>query len=224
MNDCSNADVRDQLPDLLHERLSVTARAEVVAHVDGCLDCRNELELLRGVRGALVSQTPRVDIAYVVGALPKAPVRSIILPNARTTNRPRWADWRVAAAVTVLIAGGSSVAVLSRASNDSNVDSVARSVPVAGVPMSAAAAPANGSANSGALNSSSNAAAQVIASADDQDATSDAGPDGRFGGLSDTQLKALLGEIDRLEAVPVMEPEPVIIKVNNSSPALPDRL
>ena len=59
MNDCSNADIRDQLPDLLHDRLSVTARAAVVAHVDSCVDCRDELELLRGVGGGRAPHTPR---------------------------------------------------------------------------------------------------------------------------------------------------------------------
>src|SRR4051812_17848426 len=111
MNDCSNANIRDQLPDLVHDRLGMSARAAVLAHVDGCADCREELELLRIVRGALTSNTPRVDIAYVVGALPKRYAPAI---PARTSHR-RWADWRVAAAVTLLVAGGSSVAVLTRA-------------------------------------------------------------------------------------------------------------
>jgi hypothetical protein len=59
----------------------------------------------------------------------------------------------------------------------------------------------------------------MITAADDQDTKSDAGPDGRFGGLTGAQLKALLDEIDHLEAVPVTEPEPVIIKVNVGTPA-----
>jgi hypothetical protein len=87
MNDCSNANIRDQLPDLLHDRLSVSVRAAVMAHVDGCMDCRDELELLRGVRGALVAQTPRVDIAYVVGALPKAPTRPAVVASAHAPHR-----------------------------------------------------------------------------------------------------------------------------------------
>jgi hypothetical protein len=215
MNDCSNANIRDQLPDLLHDRLSVSARAAVMAHVDGCMDCRDELELLRGVRGALVAQTPRVDIAYVIGALPKAPTRSAVVASARAPHR-RWADWRVAATVTILIAGGSSVALLNRAPNARPVDTLAHSVPVAEVPTSATPSAANvASANTQSAKSSSS---------DEQNATSDAGPDGRFGGLSGSQLKALLGEIDRLEAVPVTEPEPVTIKVIAGSSSSSDRL
>src|SRR6185295_1657559 len=131
MNDCSNADIRDQLPDLLHDRLTVSARAVVLAHVEGCTDCRDELELLRGVRGALVAQTPRVDIAYIVGALPKAPARTTA-PSVATKRR--WADWRVAAAITVLVAGGSSVAILNRAPGVPNAELAARAVEVADTP------------------------------------------------------------------------------------------
>ena len=55
MNDCTNAEIRDQLPDLLHDRLTVSVRDVVVAHVADCADCREELELLRGVRVAMLA-------------------------------------------------------------------------------------------------------------------------------------------------------------------------
>ena len=101
MNDCPNADIRDQLPDLLHERLDVSMRAAVMAHVDACGDCRAELELLRVVHGMFVSQTPRVDIHYVVNALPKSAARPVpVAPRHRV-----WSDWRIAAAITVLAVG-----------------------------------------------------------------------------------------------------------------------
>jgi hypothetical protein len=58
-----------------------------------------------------------------------------------------------------------------------------------------------------------------LASTVDQDARTDAGPDGRFGGLTEAQLNALLSEIERLEAVPITEPEPVTIKVNVGTPS-----
>mgnify|MGYP001149706736 CR=1 FL=1 len=35
MNDCPNAEMRDLLPDLLHDRLPVDVRGEVTAHVGG---------------------------------------------------------------------------------------------------------------------------------------------------------------------------------------------
>lgn len=215
MNDCSNAEIRDQLPDLLHDRLTVSARAVVLAHVDGCTDCRDELELLRGVLGALVAYTPRVDIAYIVGALPKAPERANV-PVSRTASKRRWADWRVAAAVTMLVAGGSSVAILNRAPATPNNDLAARAVAIADTPT--AAPPAARSTMTAASAKSTAIARETLASAADQDATTDAGPDGRFGGLTEAQLNALLSEIERLEAVPITEPEPVTIKVNVGTP------
>ena len=38
MTDCPNAEMRDRLPDLLHERLETSVRAAVMAHVDQCDD------------------------------------------------------------------------------------------------------------------------------------------------------------------------------------------
>jgi len=174
MNDCVNADIRDRLPDLLHGQLDLKSRAEVSAHVDGCVDCRDELELLRSVQKTLMAQAPRVDITYVLGALPKPPAKVVPIRSARR----QWADWRVAAAITILAAGGSSLALLDRGST-----SPSSSQPVA------------------------------VASVGDSDIVADVGPDGRFGGLNDGQLRDLLGQIDRLEAVPVTEPEPVSIRM-----------
>src|SRR4051812_32594020 len=116
MNDCTNAEMRDQLPDLLHERLELSARANLMAHVGDCIDCRDELQLLRDVQAMIARQTPRVDVNYIVGALPKAPVVGVTplrAPRGVEHRRPMWADWRVAAAVTLLLAGGGSFALMN---------------------------------------------------------------------------------------------------------------
>ncbi|MEP6621005.1 MAG: zf-HC2 domain-containing protein [bacterium] len=103
MTDCPNADVRDLLPDLLHERLDEAMRAKVEAHVDGCEDCAAELALLRELSGVL-RRAPELDIAAIAGAIPmyRAPVRR------------SWVGWRTAAAITLMVAGGSSMLVLRR--------------------------------------------------------------------------------------------------------------
>ena len=100
MTDCPNGDVRDLLPDLLHDRLSPEVRREVEAHVHGCDDCRAELALLGAMRSTL-RRAPAVVVAAIAAAIPpyRAPVR-------RT-----WSGWQAAAAV-LLLAGGTSVAVL----------------------------------------------------------------------------------------------------------------
>jgi len=197
MNDCVNADIRDRLPDLLHGQLDLKSRAEVSAHVDDCVDCRDELELLRSVQKTLMAQAPRVDITYVLGALPKPPAKVVPIRSARR----QWADWRVAAAITILAAGGSSLALLKRGPTGPSLSDTVAVAPMSGRSGASQNAPAPGAAQT-----------LAVASGDDADAA-DVGPDGRFGGLSDGQLRDLLGQIDRLEAVPVTEPEPVSIRM-----------
>ena len=97
MTDCTNADIRDQLPDLLHGRLDDVARARVEAHVRTCVDCGQELALLQALRGA--APAPRVDVERIVAALP-APRRG-----------RRWSAsaWQIAAAVVFLAVGSSTL-------------------------------------------------------------------------------------------------------------------
>ena len=260
MNDCQNAEIRDQLPDLLHDRLEAAARLAVAAHVETCVDCHEELELLRVVLGLARAQTPTVDVAAIVRALPAPPKPMSIsatqsLANVPSTHAPLlvdssatpiapkldvgtpnvipialrrrvWSDWRVAAAVTLLVAGGSSTVLLKRGANVPDSVSVA-----AATTESRAPGGANGSA--GALspvaqtpNSTSSTAtssagesptnATAVAEADDR-ANTDIGNGGRLGDLNDQQLQALLDKIDKLPAVPVAEPEPVTLQVSSQS-------
>ena len=104
MTDCPNGEVRDQLPDLLHGRLSPAARAVVESHVRGCADCRDELALLRDVSASL-QRAPRVDVGAIAAAIP---------PYRAPARRSWGGGWRVAAAVVALAAGGTSVAVMQR--------------------------------------------------------------------------------------------------------------
>jgi hypothetical protein len=188
MNDCSNAEIRDQLPDLLHERLGTSARAVVEAHVGDCVDCRDELQLLREVQDMIARRTPRVDVNYIVGALPKAPVRAPLRVDRR---RPVWADWRIAAAVTLLLAGGGSFALM----NSDRPDSVAR--------------PAIES-----LAVASTLTPTPVQSARTTAVAGEAPTDNRLDDLSEEQLETLLDDISKMKAVPATEPEPVSIQVS----------
>ncbi len=100
MHDCPNAEIRDQLPDLLHGHLDDPSRARVESHLRGCAACRQELELLRGVRSA--ARRVPVNVAGIVAALPAPSVR----------RRRQWSAraWQMAAAVVFLAVGGSAVA------------------------------------------------------------------------------------------------------------------
>ena len=209
MNDCPNAEIRDRLPDLLHDRLDVSMRAAVMAHVDECVDCRAELELLKDVRDVMIARTPRVDINYVVNALPKQYAKTgPVAPRRRT-----WADWRVAAAITVLAVGGGSVAVM-------NYDR-SGSVAVAGdtsrlIGESAIAPPVT--TPSGDASRSRESTRQTVTSANDATSASTLATAAGLSDLSEGELQGLLDEIDQMQAVPITDPQPVTIRVGSSSP------
>jgi anti-sigma factor RsiW len=109
MTECPNGEMRDRLPDFVHEQLNATTRAAVAAHVAGCDACAAELALLRELRETLRS-APAVDVARIVAALP-APPR---MQSGRLRRRGwRRTDWRIAAAVAALVVGGGSAAIVT---------------------------------------------------------------------------------------------------------------
>ncbi len=104
MTDCANAEIRDQLPDLLHGRLDGVDRARAEAHVRTCAECAGELDLLRALRGA--APAPAVDVARIVSAL-SAPRRARRVAGGMHV-------WQIAAAVVFVAAGGSTLASYAR--------------------------------------------------------------------------------------------------------------
>jgi hypothetical protein len=211
MTDCPNANFRDQLPDLVHERLDPISRAALVAHVDGCADCRDELALLRGVRDVMLARTPAVNVASIVAALPKASATKVVPLRPRRT----WADWRVAAAVTLLVAGGGSVAVYRHGT----VQSMPADVPsghsvhsesLAQTPIVNAVKPV--------ANASPTATETLAIASTDDGSEPGLAAATAAANLNDSQLKTLLDDIDRLEAVPITEPEPVSLRVSPRTP------
>ena len=206
MNDCQNAEIRDQLPDLLHDRLGAHQRAAMLAHVESCADCREELELLRSARAMLHAATPNVDVNWVVNALPAAAPRALRVER----RRPVWGDWRIAAAVTLLVAGGGSFAVLRQ-----QHDRVPAAINAAAVNTATAGVPARPD-SAGAAEPSRVAAASSPTR--DNVIASEAGlGSGRLGDLSEQQLAKLLDEIDHLQAMPITDPEPVSLRVGGDN-------
>lgn len=126
MTDCPNAGIRDLLPDLVHDRVDAATRPEVERHVRECAECTAELALLRELRTAL-HVSPRLDVAAIVAAV----------PPYRMQGGRSWVGWRTAAAITVLVAGGSSVAMLQR--GGTSVADTARLTPIAVAPAPEAA-------------------------------------------------------------------------------------
>jgi anti-sigma factor RsiW len=200
MTDCPNVEMRDRLPDLLHDRLDVSTRATVVAHVGECADCRAELALLRQMRVSLSSGVIAVDTRVIARTV----VARTISTSPSSAARIRWTDWRLAAAVAVILVGGGSLlrVYARRAPNaDAGTRSVASSVstPRVTTPPASAAIPAPPRVTDGLEMPKSRM--ELAATGDVSD-------------LSDSELKTLLGDLDTIEAVPPTEPEPVSVRVS----------
>ena len=212
MNDCPNGELRDLLPDLLHDRLSGPDRARVEAHVAACADCADELALLRSLRGTM-GRVPAIDTAAIAAAIPayRAPAR-----------RSNWTAWRAAAAIATIAIGGTSIAVANRTSVETRPDDVPAFVaPDVTVPATApgrvatTARPADSSlaSTSTATSGSAVRAPDAVTSASREAAP--AGGTARelaMGGgavteLSDRELSALLNEIESLDALPSADAE-----------------
>jgi len=203
MNDCVNAEMRDRLPDALHERLEPAVRAALMTHVEGCADCRAELELLRGVHTMLGRAAPRVDVARIVEALPR-----------RRPARSRWMDWRIAAAAVLIVVGGTSVTLMTRRGEQLRPDTAAivAKTETPNVPASIAVPdrqPATPRVDS--------QPSRVQVAARSPEAAADRGIEmtGGLNELTEDELRLLLQEIDDLEAVPLTEPEPAVIPVTS---------
>lgn len=130
MTDCSNAEIRDLLPDYVHDQLSVTDLARVEQHLVSCADCAEELELLQTVF-AMRPSVKAPNFADIVASLPKpgqhtaftiaasnnaaasadSNVRDIASARSVARKTPSFRNWRAAAAIAVITLGGLSVAV-----------------------------------------------------------------------------------------------------------------
>lgn len=182
MNDCPRVEFRDRLPELVHERLDVVERAAVLAHVEGCDDCRAELELLRGMR-AVLAVAPRVDVGRIVQALPA--------PSPRLTKKPkrRLREWQLVAAGVVLFVGGVSLATYERTRvRTDSLNVASRDLRAESTRTATGKAPDSG--------------APVIVATENELAIG--------GGLSDltaTELSNLLSDIEQLEPLPQTEPD-----------------
>jgi hypothetical protein len=68
MSDCSRDDIRDLLPELLHDQLDPEERARAEQHLAECADCAAELRLLRSMRAAAFP-TPALNVDRIAAAV-----------------------------------------------------------------------------------------------------------------------------------------------------------
>ncbi len=181
MIDCPNGDVRDLLPDLLHDRLP-PAHGEIVrAHVDTCALCRDELALLQSLRASM-RRAPLINVEPIVAALP--------VPGA--ARAPRWfgaVAWRAAAAALVVSVGATTLAVVQRQSDVAPVSMASRPVLTGGARVPSTAPPVTNPALTAPRE-------LAVASSSVSD-------------LTDGELATLLGEIETLDVIPSVEVESV---------------
>src|SRR3954469_23656149 len=189
MNEGADQEIHDLLPEMLHRTLRSGDRERVELHLATCESCREELAVLRVVKGAAVF-APAIDVGQIVRQIP--PYQRIV-PRPEAPSRPRVGEWLVAAAAVVLVIGGGSVlvnrqsnSILPVASESTSVEKVASS--------GTALAPAAVSASVASAPSPTHAYALA------SDVSS----------LSDGDLVQLMNDMDDFDALPASEPEPVI--------------
>ncbi len=232
MRDCENGEIRDLLPEYLHDALEPVARARVEAHLASCDACAAELSLLRGIRGAL-SRAPAVDVSRIAESVRRATSASSRRGVHAETDgggaarrapgsRRRLEAWQWSVAAAVLVAVGTFAYAASHGSRPPLVAPVAvrpeRTMPgsasrPARDTSRALATPATPSTTLAQRDERSHAgsrapsAATVIApsTAPDADALL-----GGLGELSDEDARAMLERLDQVQALPDAEPAPVL--------------
>ena len=196
MNKCTDSDIQELLPDLLHGALAGAEKVRVEAHVATCESCQEDLDVLRTVKSAAVF-APSIDVDRVVRQIP--PYRAIV-PAAEAPARTRVASWLVAATLALFVVGGGSVLVTRQTSpatqivgGGARVSQQIATTPQA-VPSKAVAVTPDQKIPEPTASSHPHALA-LAAEAD---------------GLSDGGLVQLMNDMDTFDALPGSEPEPVI--------------
>jgi anti-sigma factor RsiW len=220
MTDCPRGDVRDLLPELVHDQLEPAKRAEVERHVAACPACAAEVALLRSMRGAL-STAPRVDVGRIAAAVERArgasgPPIHLVPASAKRAGPVRptrrvWADWRAAAGIAAVAVGIMSYSMARHTTIGPDMTGqpkVHRAESVAAVTAPVTANGANGKehATSGTPAAASPRAGHA-SSVDD--ASRGVSFDGGVSDLPDSDLRALLQSVGELDGVPEVDPAPV---------------
>jgi anti-sigma factor RsiW len=197
MNECTDSNVREMLPDLLHSTLAPDAKGRVEAHLATCEECREDLEVLRTVKEAAIF-APAIDVDRVVRQIP--PYRTIVPATERPAST-RIVSWLVAASLAVVVIGGGSLVVARQNAPDVPSAVAIAPEPVAPEPTAPITAGQNESRPStigGPAVATASARPHALALAANVD------------DLSDGNLVQLMDEMDRFDALPASEPDPVI--------------
>jgi hypothetical protein len=196
MNKCTDSDIQELLPDLLHGALAGAEKARVEAHVATCESCQEDMDVLRTVKSAAVF-APSIDVDRVVRQIP--PYRAIV-PAVEAPARTRVASWLVAATLVLFVVGGGSVLVTRQRAP-------ATAVIGPESPATTQVATKTGSAGSKVPDATLGPKIIVPATSAHPHALALAA---EADGLSDGGLVQLMNDMDGFDALPGSEPEPVI--------------
>jgi hypothetical protein len=184
------------LPDLLHGALGADAMERAEAHLATCEECRAELQVLRAVKSAAVF-APTIDVDRVVRRIPPY---STIVPAVEAPARTRLVSWLVAAGIAIAAVGVGSMLV-SRQDASTSATSVTATLASANKieprPAPAASKTPDASALSGTAVASRPHTHALALAADVE-------------GLSDGNLVQLMNDMNRFDALPATESDPVI--------------
>jgi hypothetical protein len=196
MNKCTDNDIREMLPDLLHGALGASAMERAEAHLASCDECRAELQVLRVVKSAAVF-APTIDVDQVVRRIPPY---SKIAPAVEVPARSRLTSWLVAATVAIAFVGVGSMLVTRQGATTAPT-AVATTLPSATMPAQSTpvASQAPGSGTS-----------PVVGIATQQSHTHALAVAADVDGLSDGSLVQLMSDMNRFDALPATESDPVI--------------
>src|SRR5688500_11437293 len=130
MRDCSNVEIREMLPEQAAGSLQGESARRMTAHLDECVDCVEELAVLRSARAVLL-RAPAVDVSRIASGVAQA-TRARAAAPLRAPRR--WVGLRAAAALLVVAAGATSVALWNGGSDADprpSTAAVAQSAPTA---------------------------------------------------------------------------------------------
>lgn len=196
MNKCTENEIQEMLPDLLHSALAADVRARVEAHVASCEQCREELEVLRTVKSAAVF-APVINVDQVVRQIPPYQTIVPVVERPRTT---RVVSWLVAASMAIAVIGGGSL-VLARRDVPNGQTAVVIKDPPVSIPSQGAPEPTT-TPRAGSQSETNLPVVEphthALALAAD------------VGGLSDGSLEQLMTEMAQFDALPATEADPVI--------------
>ena len=213
MTDCSNAEIRDLLPDYVHDQLSIADLARVQQHVASCADCAEELALLQTVL-AIRPQFRTMNIADIVASLPKPGqfttvtqpddvrvaavdgVRDIASARSVARKSRTFGNWRAVAAVAVMTVGAVSVTIARQGFMGNGVTPISDSATVAQLQSRGGAVDA-GNLMQDSANAGANQSRVSLSVGDPSDYTDD-------------ELEAMMARLDKWDGSASADPLPTV--------------